>query len=389
MPTPRPSTHRLPKPEVAVDPSPSATWEERQQFDAASIDRASLVRLFPEFRIHEMVSRGGYGAIYFAEYRKTKQAVAFKTLSKTPGTDEHAQAKFQADLDTVGTLAHPGVAKVLVIGERNGILFLAQEWVEGVDLEKLVSSAGPLRPADAVEIIRQAFEVLEVAYAKGLQHRELKPTNLLLTAGGAEGPRVRVIDLGFARLTEGVAAGFKMNMSGKFRGPIDYIAPEQVEQPRNVDIRADIYGLGATLYKLLTGCAPHQGEDAEESMYQKILRITREDPVPLNQRNPSVSPALAAVVHRLMARDPAARPATPAEAKAALEPFALGSSLATVWAAAPKKPPVSQTLAAKTEVVPGTTAATATPAPSSAKWILWLAVLAMLAALVAVWLNRT
>ena len=328
-----------PRPTVSSsdDPSPSATWEERQQFDAASIDRNTLARLFPEFKIVERIHHGAFGAVYSALHRKLQTPVAFKILSKQSGSEEKAYQQFLKDLELMDQLPLPGLVRTVASGERNGILFLAQEWVEGIDLASLQKQEALLAVADVCEVVRQAAETLDTVHGKGLKHLELKPAELMLVSAGPS-VRVRILNLGLSRLGEVASVGFSMNLSSKFRGTVDYLAPEQIENPRGVDERADIYALGAILYKLLTGHSPHQNDDPQDSAYQKILRITREPSVPLRSRRTDLPAGLAEVVEGMMSQQAKDRPPRMSTVAALLQPFCAGHQLADLVERQPRRP---------------------------------------------------
>jgi len=130
------------------------------------------------------------------------------------------------------------------------------ELVDGADLSTLARTLGPLPPADACELIRQAALAIQHAHDRNLIHRDVKPSNLMLTTAPDGSSLVKVLDFGLAQLAQNENTGGELTLSGELLGTVDYIAPEQIENPRTVDARADVYGLGATLYRLLSGQAP-------------------------------------------------------------------------------------------------------------------------------------
>ena len=189
------------------------------------------------------------------------------------------------------------------------------EYVDGVDLDRLVRTMGPLPPRRACEYARQTALALQYAYERGVLHRDVKPANLLIEAG--EDPRaagrVKVLDLGLARATRGDDSG--ADAASRLSGTPDYIAPEVAHNADGRDVRSDLYSLGCTLYYLLTGRAPFPGGTWTE----KLLRHQYDAPAPLRDLAPAVPPAVAAVVERLMAKAPADRYDTPAAVARALE----------------------------------------------------------------------
>ena len=179
------------------------------------------------------------------------------------------------------------------------------EYVEGRDLDGVVRQGGPLSVVQAIDYLVQAARGLEAAHAEGIVHRDIKPSNLMLDAQGA----VRVLDLGLARLVDasnpfGQAAGGRLTESGMYMGTVDYMAPEQADDSRRADHRADIYGLGCTLHYLLTGREPFIGETV-----LKRLMAHQERPAPLlRAARPDVPAALEDAFQKMMAKRPADRP---------------------------------------------------------------------------------
>lgn len=160
-----------------------------------------------------------------------------------------AVRRFHREMEAVGKLDHPNIVRASDAGAVDGTHFLAMELVEGIDLGKLLSDHGPLREADACEIIRQAAVALDHVHRHGLVHRDIKPSNLMLTRSG----RIKLLDLGLARLVPEAADGQIALDTYKLIGTLDYMAPEQAAGPSSVDIRADLYSLGCVLSKLVTG----------------------------------------------------------------------------------------------------------------------------------------
>ncbi len=206
--------------------------------------------------------------------------------------------------------------------EHEGTHFFAMEYVEGADLAKYVKRHGPLSVAQACECIRQAALGLQHAYERGLVHRDIKPHNLLLTAAPARGvgkgaDLVKVLDMGLARLNvhaDDEYASSTLTQEGAVMGTPDYIAPEQAMDSRGADVRADLYSLGCTFYFLLTGQVPFPGG----TVMEKLLKHQNQPPRSVLDFRADVPPAVAAVVHRLMAKRPEQRFQTPAELLVAL-----------------------------------------------------------------------
>jgi hypothetical protein len=270
---------------------------------------------------------GGMGVVYRARDPGLGRLVALKLL----GGGQHdaaRRARFARELAAAGRLDHPHVARALDCGESDGRPFLVMEYVEGLDLDRLLRAAGRLPVADACELARQAAVALHHVHGCGLVHRDVKPSNLMLTPDG----RLKVLDLGLARF-HGGGTGEALTELGQVLGTVDYLAPEQLSDPRRVDGRADLYALGCTLYHLLSGRAPFDGPGCRLE-HEKLTAHGHAPPPALRARRPEVPEAVAAVVHRLLAKDPADRYADAAEVAAALAPHAVGCDLPRLVAAA-------------------------------------------------------
>ena len=179
------------------------------------------------------------------------------------------------------------------------------EFVEGVNVRLLVEQKGPLPLAEAVSYTIQVAEALAHADARGVVHRDIKPSNVLITPEG----RVKLIDMGLARLRNADPAGADLTPSGVTLGTFDYISPEQARDPRNADIRSDIYSLGCTLFFMLAGQPPFP----EGTVLQKLLQHQGDEPPDVRQFRPDLPEELSRVLRKMMAKDPRHRYASSAE----------------------------------------------------------------------------
>lgn len=309
-------------------------------------------RRIRDYELLQELGHGGMGAVYKALHTQLEKIVAVKVLPIERTQDTDAVARFKREMKAVGRLDHPQIVRALDAGVDGQTHFLVMEYVEGLDLGALVSRVGPLGIADACELIRQASEGLQHAHEYGLVHRDIKPSNLMLawaaksgltasrtvnqetssvplsqTAPAGMTPAVKILDLGLALLhDQQPSVGGELTGTSQIMGTVDYMAPEQGESSHAVDIRADIYALGCTLFKLLTGHAPYSGKEYDAPL-KKVLAHIRQ-PVPdVRARRPDVPAALAAVLQKMLAKSPAERFGTPAEVAAALAPFAAASNL--------------------------------------------------------------
>ncbi len=272
--------------------------------------------LLGQYRVLERIGKGGMGTVHRAIHIRLKKAVAIKILPPERTGDAHAIARFQREMEAVGRLDHEHIVRATDAGEFDGIHFLVMELIEGMDLSRLVRSTGPLGVADACEIVRQAALGLQCAHENDLVHRDIKPSNLFLSSKGV----VKVLDLGLALLSQKRLPSGALTFTGQVMGTADYMAPEQWEASHEVDIRADLYSLGCTLYTLLAGRPPFDGPEYKSTVKKMAAHIHVAVPAISNARS-DIPVALTALLDRLLAKNPAVRPDTPALLAQALEPF--------------------------------------------------------------------
>jgi serine/threonine protein kinase len=305
------------------------------------------------YRLLAKLGEGGMGAVYKALHVHLEKVVAIKVLPADRLQDPAAVARFRREMKVVGQLDHPHLVHAFDAGEVDGRHFLAMEYVQGLDLSTLARRHGPLRVADACELVRQAALGLQAAHERGLVHRDIKPANLMLAQmrnaefgmrneeGQNPSPNsafripnsafVKVLDLGLALLHDdaGQLEPRDLTSTGQFMGTVDYMAPEQAGDSHGVDIKADIYSLGATLYKLLTGEAPFAGPKYP-TLISKMMALANESPAPLRQKRHDAPAELEAVLARMLHREAGKRYAAPAEVAAALAPFCAGADPAAL-----------------------------------------------------------
>jgi len=290
--------------------------------------------LLGSYVLLERIGEGGMGQVFKAKNWKLGRLVALKLIRKERLASEDAVRRFHREIHAAAQLSHPHIIMAYDADEVNGTHFFAMEYAEGSDLAKLIKEQGPMPVAQACDCVRQAALGLQHAHERGMVHRDIKPHNLLLTKHGV----VKILDMGLARLRAGEEgeASAAMTQEGAVMGTPDYMAPEQAEESHTVDLRADLYSLGCTLYHLLTGTVPFPGG----SLIQKLKKHQFEQPVPVEARRPDVPAAVAALVRKLMATRPEDRYQTPAELIRALE--ALGSEDSrTVASGVPAGPAVT------------------------------------------------
>ncbi len=211
-------------------------------------------RVLGEYRLIALVGRGGMGRVYRAEHVLLGRVVALKMVA-TDQIDAEAVARFATEMLAVGRLSHPNIVSCHDAREIAGVPLLAMEWLDGHDLWAIIRRLGPLSIADTCALIAQAALGLQHAHDHGLVHRDVKPSNLMLTRDGT----VKVLDLGLARFLDRSSAVGQPTKLDQILGTADYMAPEQWAEARAVDGRADLYALGCTLFCLLVGRPPFGG----------------------------------------------------------------------------------------------------------------------------------
>lgn len=268
------------------------------------------------YRILDRVGAGGMGIVFKAEHVLLRRIVALKVLPLSREQDARMLRRFLAEMRTIAALQHPNIVAATDAGqvfpaEPNlpVLHYLVMEFVQGRDLEDLVSRDGPMDPAFACDLIHQVASALAEAHHRNLVHRDIKPSNILVN----EFRQAKLLDFGLAR-----EFGNQITEPGCVLGTIDYMSPEQAQDPSSVDIRADIYGLGATLYWCLTGKVPFP---SQSTFSQQIARRLRDAPPSIRARRPELPAELDAVISRMMAVRPEDRYQTPQEVMRALVPF--------------------------------------------------------------------
>lgn len=273
------------------------------------------------YRLGDCLARRGGGLVFRAVHLETGVKAVLKFLS-SQGPEDTSSKRLRRELDNLQQHNHPGAVCILDCGELPGFVFLAMEELQGFDLSQIVELLGPLSVANSCAVIQQAAEALAFLHAQGLIHRDLKPSNLFLTEDG----RVKVIDFGLARF---VGDEESLTGSGQLLGTIDYMAPEQAFDTREANASSDIYSLGCTLFKLLTGEVPFGAP-----LYRHFLRKAiahAASPFPsLRSRDEELPSELDALIQRCCAKNPQERFSSVAELAEGLAEFSDHADLRTL-----------------------------------------------------------
>lgn len=279
--------------------------------------RAPIPQHLGDYELLHRIGRGASGMVYRARHTRLDRIVAIKVLAPARGGSQTLIERFRREMQAVGRLDHPNIVKATDAGDAEGFHYLVMEYFDSVDLSTLLQTMGPLRVADACELIRQAAFGLDCAYEHGMVHRDVKLSNLLFGPGG----QVKVLDLGLVafRNESACEASIAENDGDRPLGTSDYMAPEQWTDFADVDIRADIYGLGCTIFKLLTGKGPFsdRGKGHRSKMAAHL-----HDPVPsIREFRKDVPSRLDTIVRRMLAKRREERFDRPFDVAHALAPF--------------------------------------------------------------------
>lgn len=246
------------------------------------------------------IGTGGMATVYAAKDLSLERTVAVKILPPDSSHDNEVLQRFLMEGKSAAQLDHPNIAHIYAIGHDSGYYYLVFEFIAGRTVRQWIEDSGKIDVSLVLRWSIQIADALAHADHRGVVHRDIKPSNLIVTSDGA----VKLVDLGLARRYE-TNGQVDLTQSGVTLGTFDYISPEQARDPRNVDIRSDLYSLGCTMFHMLAGVPPFPGQN----VVQKLLQHQEQAPPDLHQINPEVPLPLCSLISRLMAKLPADRPA--------------------------------------------------------------------------------
>ena len=259
-----------------------------------------------DFQLIRRLGEGGMGLVFVAQSPRYPAPVALKVLK--PDSTEQDLKRFQAEAKAMSRLEHPNLVRIFEHNRsREGHWYMAMELIEGGSLDKRLEDHGPLPPAEAIAMAVSMASALACAHAAGILHRDLKPHNVLIDGAG----QAHLSDFGLAKVLDAEA----LTRPGEVIGTPVYMAPEQALAEGAVDARTDVYGLGATLYHLVTGRRPFEAK----GITQLLLKIVKEPPRAPREIRPEIPPGLEAVILRCMSKERAQRYADAGEVQRALE----------------------------------------------------------------------
>lgn len=271
-----------------------------------------------DFRVLAPLGRGGMGTVYLAR-RQGDDAEALMALKVLPAKRAREEARtllrFRREMELGKHLDHPNITRTIATGEQQGVHFIAMEYVPGKSLRQAVADQGPLPVPDAARLFSDVAAGLEHAHERGLIHRDMKPSNIMVMPDG----RAKILDLGLALLVDEALPDDPSIVGGEHYivGTMDYIAPEQTTDATAVEARSDLYSLGCSIYHAVCGVPPFPGGTS----LQKMRWHRTSAPPPPESINPAIPAAFAKLIACLMAKDPAHRPESAAAVQAMLRPW--------------------------------------------------------------------
>ncbi len=256
---------------------------------------------FQDYELLDRVGAGAMGTVFKARHKRLSRIVALKVLKPSLARDARYVDRLRREARIVASLSHPNIVTGYDLGEEGGYHYFVMEFVEGKSLRQLLVEWGMFAEEYVLKVGQQVAAALDHAFARGVIHRDVKPGNILIDEQG----NVKLTDLGLAK----GPADLTLTRDGATVGTPQYISPEQARNPHDVDVRSDLYSLGATLYHMATGQPPFRGD----TMAELITKVLHDAPVPPHELNPALSAGMSLVLRKLLAKDLAVRYQTPRE----------------------------------------------------------------------------
>src|SRR6266568_7579174 len=246
-----------------------------------------------KYRIIELVGEGAMGVVYKARDSVLERTVAIKVMNESIARQDDLRKRFLHEAQAAASLQHPNVVSIFDLGDVDGHLFIAMEFVDGIDLERLLETGQPLSLQAKLDIIIDVLTGLTFAHKRGIIHRDIKPANIRVTEDG----RAKIMDFGVAHL-----ASSSMTNTGSFLGTPSYMAAEQITEGKTTPA-TDIFAVGGVLYQILTQMKPFDAP----TLQNLFFKIITEKPRPMSELVPGLPPALDRIVLKAMAKEPSER----------------------------------------------------------------------------------
>ncbi|MDB2687542.1 protein kinase [Mariniblastus sp.] len=306
-----------------------------------------LPKEFGDYKIVRPIGYGGMGSVYLGRHAKLDRQVAIKILAKHQRWNDVMHERFETEMRVVGKLNHPNIVVAYDARDVDDVAVLVTEFIDGLNVSELMRRKGRLEIDEACAIGAKICSALTYIGQKNLVHRDVKPSNIMVSTEG----QVKLLDLGLTRLQSTDDQPADHTATGQAIGTPDYVSPEQIKDGRNVDYRADLYGLGCTMFKMLTGVAPF-GSQKYASSYVKMDAHVSEIPPSVSSLRPEIPKRLNLLVQQLLEKSPAKRPQSAAEVEEILNTFGGEESLQPLVENAMKLSPNGAKLALQSNLQP-------------------------------------
>ncbi|MHC4841529.1 MAG: protein kinase domain-containing protein [Planctomycetota bacterium] len=285
--------------------------QKRPDSDGTYTAENSLIgKILKHYKVLSVIGEGGMALVYKARDERNGDIVAIKVLKRGEQVDQENLQRFLKEFKTGSKLNHPNIMQVYEIGEVDGTYFIAMEYINGSSLQEILDEKGRLSQEGTLKIGIQVAKALEIAFSQRIIHRDIKPENILISREG----EVKITDLGLAKELKRYVS-VNITKTGEGIGTLHYMSPEQVENTRDVDQRADIYSLGATIYECICGQPPFD----EVGVWKFVEAINEKPPPDLNERVTNLHAEVWPFVQRALAKRPEDRQQTPTEMREELE----------------------------------------------------------------------
>jgi serine/threonine protein kinase len=335
-------SHQLQSAAAGVGAEQIASELVRQQvlteWQKSQLLRGQTGFILQEYRLLKPVGKGGMGHVFRASDRRNGAIVAIKVMSRRLTGDKKLVNRFRREIRASSLLNSPHIVRTLDAGRVGDVDFMVMEYVNGDQLDRVIRRLGVLPVSVGCEIVRQAAVGLQHAFEKQMVHRDIKPANLIIDWSTEGTGTIKLMDLGLVRLESEDEEKTSVTRAGQVMGTPDYMSPEQGWDTASVDIRADIYSLGCTLFRLIGGRIPFVGDNP----LQVLMARCYKDAPSVRGIRPEIPEAVDAIVRRMTLRDPDCRYQTPQEVVDALTPFCSPFTLQALRQAAAENSPASQ-----------------------------------------------
>lgn len=286
-------------------------------WQAAQLLKGQSGFVLGHYRLLDSIGRGGMGHVFRAVDSRNSSIVAIKVMSRKLSSNQHLVQRFRREIRASSLLDSPHIVRSLDAGRVGNIDFMVMEYVNGDQLDNILAGISGIPVAQACEVIRQTALGLQHAYEQHMVHRDIKPSNLMLNWNDDGTASVRIMDMGLVRLLDDDKERTAVTRAGQVMGTPDYMSPEQGWNTTDVDIRSDIYSLGCTFFRMLTGRIPFQGDNPLQVL---MVRCSKDAPSARSIR-PELAEPIDAIVTRMTRRNPDERFQTPQELADAIEPY--------------------------------------------------------------------